>query len=599
MFINNEKTMRKDFLRSKTSSERESFSKSFSAQLGATLLEIHGDKTAEELLKIYPELVHLKIHLTTLRNTQPSQGTAGLDHLADKLLDLSFRWQTKFGGDTRSSNGMFFTPTKELVSAYNKLVQMEPELRVLDPACGSGSLSLAYLYWALKKSTKNIPRIYGFDLNPELVAVSSILTRAMLAIFEPTKFRTIAKSNFQFEVSSIEQMISIKAGSFDVVVMNPPFVRGGGNTPFMKGAQSFGGGNLTNSFYALAFHALHKKGRALFVFGEPVKWGFSYRDICSSLVNDWNILWHLNSIENFDQIQYETFSVVAERKSEKQKSNPFTARLQSVTADTGSLALQLNKLDLMAWKNIQPKTVKLAGLIKQASRGVYTKLPICAGKNPNFIPSGRFINAYTINSIFKIEPTKSIWKDVFNQKRILIKAKRGKLLQATYCSEGIATTDNITNMVVNEKSMSTLCLLGVLNSSFVSYYLNTFIFCGNSESARILDGVYLERIRIPKLSSAEQKKIEISVKKIMAEVKKHSNVGWDTWHLEVGRDHQEIEDRGIMNEAINVESKKIDRVIFKRLSLPRMVQANIEKNFGRVFYYMKAEVSQVINGKAA
>ena len=108
--------------------------------------------------------------------------------------------------DIRKGLGIYLTPD-EVVSAIVDLVPNKTSLKVLDPACGSGTFLIKYLK---KLKSKGINEIYGIDKNPRMLLLADL----NLGHFPKIKFTK------QLADSIKETTISNK---YDVILTNPPF----------------------------------------------------------------------------------------------------------------------------------------------------------------------------------------------------------------------------------------------------------------------------------------------------------------------------------------------------------------------------------------
>lgn len=107
--------------------------------------------------------------------------------------------------DRRKRHGVHYTPVALASFLAERVARQTGErpLRVLDPACGDGELLAAF--------AKLVPDadLVGYDLDTD--AVDAARARLPDAVIEPGDFTAIAAC--------------LPAGSFDVVITNPPYVR--------------------------------------------------------------------------------------------------------------------------------------------------------------------------------------------------------------------------------------------------------------------------------------------------------------------------------------------------------------------------------------
>lgn len=105
----------------------------------------------------------------------------------------------------RGDRGEYFTP-QPLVAAITGIVGLEPESKVIDPACGSGG----FLYGAFRSGVKP-ENLYGLELSDDVAKAARLRVQILGGLAE----QVIAGDAFN-SAREIE-------GQFDFVLMNPPF----------------------------------------------------------------------------------------------------------------------------------------------------------------------------------------------------------------------------------------------------------------------------------------------------------------------------------------------------------------------------------------
>jgi len=167
-------------------------------------------------------------------------------------VELISRLYEEFLGEDKQEKGLFYTPShlaKLLVDECIPLKKYEDinlkDFKILDPACGSGIfLVVAFKrlvqIWRLQnemnhpdiKTLKNLLKnIYGVDKEGQAVRLASFsLSLALcnelkpLQIINELRFDDLTEGNLIW--SDFFQCDSIKDKKFDLVIGNPPFVRG-------------------------------------------------------------------------------------------------------------------------------------------------------------------------------------------------------------------------------------------------------------------------------------------------------------------------------------------------------------------------------------
>lgn len=105
----------------------------------------------------------------------------------------------------RGDRGEYFTP-QPLVAAITGIVGLEPDSKVIDPACGSGG----FLYGAFRSGVKP-ENLYGLELSDDVAKAARLRVQILGGLSE----QVIAGDAFNSS-RDIE-------GQFDFVLMNPPF----------------------------------------------------------------------------------------------------------------------------------------------------------------------------------------------------------------------------------------------------------------------------------------------------------------------------------------------------------------------------------------
>ena len=175
-------------------------------------------------------------------------------------VELISRLYEEFLGENRQDNGLFYTPShfaKLLVDEclplkkYNEINLSD--FKILDPSCGSGIfLVIAFKrlvqIWKLQNRDKNSetlpnPRVeedlkpilrnlFGVDKEEQAIRLSALsLSLALCDEFEPMQII----NNLKYDDLQKENLIcsdffackGIKNKKFDLIIRNPPFIRGG------------------------------------------------------------------------------------------------------------------------------------------------------------------------------------------------------------------------------------------------------------------------------------------------------------------------------------------------------------------------------------
>ena len=126
---------------------------------------------------------------------------------------LGDAFQAVMGPRLRGDKGQFFTP-KSLVFAMTKIVKLEPNSKIVDPACGTGG----FLLEAFAQAPSKDITIIGIDRDRDLWRLSSSILRA-----------ATGEKSYVFNMNSLDiQKLKELPTDFspfeaDVVLTNPPF----------------------------------------------------------------------------------------------------------------------------------------------------------------------------------------------------------------------------------------------------------------------------------------------------------------------------------------------------------------------------------------
>jgi len=102
-----------------------------------------------------------------------------------------------------------------------------------------------------------------------------------------------------------------------------------------------------------------------------------------------------------------------------------------------------------------------------------------------------------------------------NTDRIVLKVMRGKRLSAIFVTKEILTTEKLVNIVINDERIDIFYLLAVINSKLVSFYMQKVVFSDTTETSRVMDNFFLEKIPILLIDKDKQNIISNNVNIIL------------------------------------------------------------------------------------
>jgi methylase of polypeptide subunit release factors len=247
-------------------------------------------------------------------------------------VELISRLYEEFLGKNKHEEGLYYTPAHLARLLVDECLPLKlynevnlSDYKILDPACGSGIfLVLAFKrlvqIWRLQNSLKSptigvlkslLQNIYGVDKEEQAVRLASFsLSLALcdelkpMQIINELKFDDLRKDNLiEHDFFTCEK---IKDKKFDLIIGNPPFVRGGASGSWsVKGRKvKIPQSQIALKFLAESFPALKDKGLAcLIIKSSNLLYNSSSKDYRKAL------------FENYDVVQILDFTPLARDKS--------------------------------------------------------------------------------------------------------------------------------------------------------------------------------------------------------------------------------------------------------------------------------------------
>ncbi|RLC61698.1 MAG: hypothetical protein DRI48_10465 [Chloroflexi bacterium] len=175
--------------------------------------------------------------------------------------------------DHRKCIGQFFTPLS-VAKFMALLVDVHPEVRILDPGCGTAVLTCALIErLAASKVCRKI-QVVGYDVDKRMVEL------ARLALEETSKFCSSRNVALEFDireddfVNATGTRLAFQSGPedittepFDVITCNPPYVKLRNGDPRAVIAKNVGAGvsNTYALFMMLSAYLLKPGGQMVFI----------------------------------------------------------------------------------------------------------------------------------------------------------------------------------------------------------------------------------------------------------------------------------------------------------------------------------------------
>jgi type I restriction-modification system DNA methylase subunit len=247
-------------------------------------------------------------------------------------VELISRLYEEFLGKNKQEEGLYYTPAHLARLLVDECLPLKPykevnlsDYKILDPACGSGIfLVLAFKrlvqIWRLQNNLKSptigvlkslLQNIYGVDKEEQAVRLASFsLSLALCDELKPMQIINELKFDDLREDNLIEHNFftceKIKGKKFDLIIGNPPFVRGGvsGSWSIKDKKVKIPQGQIALKFLAESFPALKDKGLACLIIKSS-----------GLLYNSTSKRYKEALFENYNVVQILDFTALARNKS--------------------------------------------------------------------------------------------------------------------------------------------------------------------------------------------------------------------------------------------------------------------------------------------
>ncbi len=174
---------------------------------------------------------------------------------------------------------------------------------------------------------------------------------------------------------------------------------------------------------------------------------------------------------------------------------------------------------------IQDKNSFIEDFDREVFRGLYIEDSI----KKEILDTGdiRFVNKVPDVSRYEIKKIRNIcikkYLEKYNTKikqlgknRIIIKVFRGKYLTCTYVDKNIITTEKLVNLIIKDEKINIFYLLAILNSKLISFYMQKAIFSDTTETSRVMDDYFVQKIPLLKIDEKEQDKFIVNAKLLLS-----------------------------------------------------------------------------------
>ena len=493
----------------------------------------------------------------------------------------------------RKEEGIYYTPSYivdyivrntvgELVK--NKKIDVS-KIKVLDPACGSGSFLIKTFdvlneYHSKKEgysqnkldmsgtgttySTKLSilkDNIFGVDLDKQAVDIAQL--NLLLKVAEKKRRLPILQQNIKNGNSLIDDpnLAGDKAfkwneefaeimnnGGFDVVVGNPPYFNIKSDD-ILKNSSDFktlsnGVVNSATLFLKKSMNLLKEGGYLGFIIPKSFAYVDSWKPIRQVIYKEAQLLVIVDVSKAFKDVLLEQVIIVIRKHKPKLSDSvvlisDFNTSTQSIAktdykeiVQNDRISFQANTLEKAIYNKVNSGSV-LLGDISDNFRGIGVQKLISNKNNSGErILSGKEIQKYAINDyhnyvisrdkIPEISKVENLRKQKIMVQNIVAHIRDHIKITATYDPKGVLDLDTVNNILINDKDFSPKYILALLNSKLISYYTYIFIY---SKAIRTMhfDGSYSGKIPIKKIPKEEQEYFDRKVSRLLELNSKYSS----------------------------------------------------------------------------
>jgi len=463
----------------------------------------------------------------------------------------------------RKEQGIYYTPIyivdfivrntlgKKL---QNKKTNVE-EIRVLDPACGSGSFLIKafdifdeyykkntdYAQTQLDEEAVGIPftkkakilqeNIFGVDLDKQAVEIAQL--NLLLKIAEkghrlPLLEESIRRGNSIIDDKDVvgnkafrweDEFDNImKEGGFDVIIGNPPYGAelSKQERDYIKGRYEFSKSNKNSAliFIEKSLELLAEDG--YFGMIVPKSLAFSQRWKTGRELIKSDLVTVVDASKAFEDVLLEQMIIILKKGDKSKKYVLYDISSgDSISIDkkfidlTDTIILHGDKDDFKIFKKMN-KSSKYLSSIATTRRGLpyqryltdkKTKYPIIKGRNIsrfNFSLSGEYLPSDKVD--LNNDKIQSLKQPKIISQRIVAHVTRPRdhiIIMSAIDKEGILSVDTVENTMITDNAYSLEFLLCLFNSKLISWYAYRYIF---SKAIRTMDfdNNYVGKIPLPK-----------------------------------------------------------------------------------------------------
>ena len=521
----------------------------------------------------------------------------------------------------KKEQGIYYTPThivefitKNTIGRYLKDKE-SGKLRILDPACGSGSFLIKsydilheYAFGISNNVSVNYDKkldlvkdsIFGVDLDPKATEIAQL--NILLKIAEKKHKLPMLKTNIQNGNSLVEDenlagsdafvwkkrfKEIMDEGGFNVIVGNPPYfnIKAEDDLKSLDDYKILSNGvvNIAAIFVKRSVDLLKSNGYLGFIIPKSFAYVDSWKPLREFLYKNTQFIVVVDVSKGFKDVLLEQVIIIV--KKQKPDSTKFVSiisgfntRDQAESKILYSDMITNNVINLSSGTyetSISDKMKKgsvLLGKISENFRGIGAQ-KFVKERGKERILSGKDIQRYCVrdyNNYYISEKDISEFKKSENLKRpkivvqnIVAHIKNHIKITATYDEDNTLNLDTVNNIIIKDEKFLPKYILALLNSKLISYYTYNFIY---SKAIRTMhfDSNYSGKIPIKIIPIEKQKEFSKLSEKLITLNSKIVKFGSDEKTLE------EIE---------RIE-KELNNKIYELYGLTKNEILSVEKTFG-------------------
>ncbi len=195
---------------------------------------------------------------------------------------LRVKANSKLNPKVKSTLGQFFTPHPISLYMASLFHKIKGEVSLLDPGCGSGSLTAAFVDESLRRKKISSINIHAFDLDP---VIEPFIDETLSLCIEKCKKHDVSINanfildDFIFNKTKNSGLFARQESSYSHVIMNPPYKKIASTSNHRKALDKVGIStvNLYTGFVALALRHLKEGGELVAIIPRSFCNGLYYQ----------------------------------------------------------------------------------------------------------------------------------------------------------------------------------------------------------------------------------------------------------------------------------------------------------------------------------